>query len=85
MATSSPGYNFRILPELGWAVLTGAIIALAEAAMDFDESVFAGDPVAWTVAIVGTLVRAIGGAALTAITKGAFLKPGEPPPSPTSG
>lgn len=85
MANSTPAYNFRILPELGWAVLTGALIALAEAAMEFDESVFAGDPGAWVAAIIGTLVRAVGGAVLTAITKGAFLRPGEKPPEATAG
>ena len=81
----NPGYNFRILPELGWAVLTGLLIALAEAAMNFDESVFAGDPAAFMVALIGTAVRAIGGAAITVITKGAFLGPGEPPDSTTTG
>ncbi len=78
--TSTPFYNFRILPELGWAVLTGVVIALAEAAVAFDESVFAGDPAAWVVALAGTLVRAVGGALLAAITRGGFQKPGEPGP-----
>lgn len=76
--TTEPLYNFRILPELGWAVLTGVLIALAEAAVAFDESVFAGDPTAWTVALVGTLVRAVGGALLAALTRGGFQGPGEP-------
>lgn len=85
MASSSPTYNFRIVPEIAWAVATGAIIAIAEAAVAFDESVFAGDPGAWAVALAGTLVRAVGGALLTAITKGAFLRPGEPAPNPSDG
>jgi len=81
----TPGYNFRIVPELGWAVLTGLLIALAEAAMSFDESVFAGDPGAWVAALIGTAVRAVGGAAITVVTKGAFLGPGEAPVHPTTG
>lgn len=86
MATSSsPAYNFRIAPEIGWAIATGAIIALAEAAVAFDESVFAGDPGAWAAALAGTLVRAIGGAVLAKMTQGAFLRPGEKPPAPTDG
>ena len=82
---NQPAYNYRILPELGWAVATGVGIALAEAAFAFDESVFAGDPSAWVTALAGTLIRAVGAAALTALTRGAFLKPGELPPNPTGG
>ena len=86
MATSSsPGYNFRIAPEIGWAILTGVIIALAEAAVAFDESVFAGDPGAWAAALAGTVVRAIGGAVLAKFTQGAFLRPGEKPPISSTG
>lgn len=85
MASSSPAYNFRIVPEIAWALATGVAIALAEAAMDFDESVFAGDPVAFWTALVGTIVRAAGGALLTALTKGAFLRPGEPASNPSDG
>ena len=81
----SPAYNFRIVPELFWAVATGVLIAAAEAAISFDESVFAGDPSAWTAALVGTLVRAVGGSILTVLTKGAFLAPGERPTTPTAG
>jgi len=82
---TSPVYNFRIVPEIFWAAATGAIIALAEAAMNFDESVFTGDPAAWVSALIGTLVRATGGALLTGLTKGAFLGPGQTPPTPTEG
>lgn len=85
METHTPGYNFRIAPELGWALVTGVIIALLEAALEFDESVFVGDPVAWAVALAGTVVRAIGGAGLTVLTKGTFLKPGEEPTVHTTG
>lgn len=81
----NPAYNFRIVPEIIWALATGVAIALAEAAVAFDESVFSGDPTAWTVTLVGTIIRAGGAALLTALTKGAFLKPGEQPVNPTTG
>jgi hypothetical protein len=67
-------YTFKIVPELLWALGTGIAIALFEAAVDFDESVFAADPVAFGVAIVGMVVRAAGAAGLTVLTKGAFVK-----------
>jgi hypothetical protein len=73
-------YNWRIWPEIGWAVLTAVMIVLAEAALAFDESVFAGDPVAWVTALVGAGVRAIGGAVLAVLTRGGFQVPGEPGP-----
>lgn len=85
MANSSPAYNFRIIPEIAWAIGIAVVIALAEAAMDFDGSVFSGDPGAWAGLLVGSLIRAAGGAALTVLTKGAFLKPGEQPSIETTG
>lgn len=81
----NPGYNFRIIPEIGWAVAIAVAIALAEAFVGFDETIFTGDPGAWTRLLIGSLVRAIGGAVLTVLTKGAFLGPGQLPDKPTSG
>lgn len=82
--TSRPAYNFRILPELGFAIFVAVMIALAEALIAFDDSVFA-DPLAWVALLVGAFARAIGGALLTVLTKGAFLGPGQAPERPTTG
>lgn len=74
MTSDRPMYNFKLIPELLWAVGIGVTIALAEAAFGFDESVFAGDPDAFWRMLIGSAVRAMGGAGLTVLTKGAFSK-----------
>ena len=82
---SRPAYNFRIVPEIIWAIVTALVIVVGEALLAFDEGKFMADPGAWFVVLGGALARAAGGALLTALTKGAFLGPGQTPETPTSG
>lgn len=79
-----PAYNFRIFPELGFAIFVAVLIALGELLLGLDETIW-NDAAAWGRLAVGALARAIGGAILTVLTKGAFLGPGETPVRPTSG
>ena len=64
------GYTFKLLPEMGWAVLTGLIIVVAEALLTFDETVFTA-PRAWGVALLAAASRSVGASVLNAIRKGA--------------
>ena len=81
---NQPAYNFRILPELGFAIFVAICVAAAEALIAFDVSVFA-DPLAWAGILVAAIARGVGGAVLTVLTKGAFLGPGESPDRATTG
>jgi hypothetical protein len=85
MNTGRPAYNFRILPEIGFAVFIAVLIAGAELLLGFDESIFDGDREAWIRFAIGTLARAVGGGIMTALTKGAFLGPGQSPAVHTTG
>lgn len=82
---SQPAYNFRILPELGFAVFVALIIAVAELLLGAETTIASGDWEAWVRLAAGALARAAGGAMLTVMTKGAFLAPGETPTRPTAG
>jgi hypothetical protein len=66
---SSEPYQFKALPELGWAVLIGLVVVLGEALLTFDESVFS-DPRAWGVALITGAARSVGASVLNTLRKG---------------
>lgn len=61
-------YDFKMLPELGWAVVTGLAVVLGEALITFDESVFT-DPRAYGVALMGSAARAVGASVLNTLRR----------------
>ena len=81
----APAYNFRIIPEIGFAVFVAVVQVLAELLLGLDDSVFEGDLAALGRLAATSLARAVGGAILTVLTRGAFLGPGQVPTRPTTG
>ena len=62
-------YDFKALPELGWAALIGAGIFVVEMLTKFDLEAVMTDPWTWVIALVGGSVRAGAAALLIAIRK----------------
>lgn len=59
-----PEYNFKRLPELGWAIFAAVAIELAQVAVTFNpETITEWGP--WAIALGTALVIASGKAALT--------------------
>jgi hypothetical protein len=69
-------YNFRIVPELVWAVAIAALVPVLQAFANF-TGVADLTPEFWD-GLLAAAVRAGIGAALAIVTGGGFQKPGEP-------
>ena len=61
-------YNFKILEEIGWAILTGVVIFAFQVLSDFDPSTIT-DWQTWGVAAAGGAIRAGAAAGLIALTR----------------
>lgn len=89
MGTSRPLYNFRLAPEAIWLIANTVLGVLVVEALAFVTGLTAlpgwDDLQTWLATLAIALVRSLIGAVLTAATGGAFLAPGEPPTTPTTG
>jgi len=87
--TNTPLYNFRIAPEAIWLIVNTVIgTVLVEVLAAFmNASTFGelGDIKTWGLGLAFGAVRTLIGAILAAATGGAFVKPGQVPPTPTKG
>ncbi len=86
---NSPLYNFRIAPEAIWLIVNTVIgTALVELLLQVTKWQEVGGLDNWQTWATGFafgLVRTLIGAVLAAATGGAFVKPGEVPPTPAKG
>lgn len=64
-------YNFKLIQELGWAALTGAVVAVAQIMFVFRPEEIS-DWRLWIVTAAGAIARAVGAALVTAIGSGKF-------------
>lgn len=87
--TNRPLYNFRLAPEAVWLIINTVLGVLVVELLAFVTGLTTlpgwDDLQTWGATLAIALVRSLLGAILTAATGGAFLKPGETPPAPTSG
>lgn len=76
-------YTFRPLPELYWALVTGAGIVLFQALLTLQPEQVT-DWQTWAVALGGALVRALGGAGLDYLRRSMTQEPDPEPPVDTA-
>ena len=69
-------YQIKPGPEIIWAVLIGAAVAIAQILVDFQPEVIT-DWKLWAVASIGAVVRAVGVSVLAALGKARVVK-GDP-------
>lgn len=62
-------YDFKFAQELGWAVLIGVVVVVAQALLTFDESVLK-DWEPWAVGLLGAAARSVGASLLNAFRPG---------------
>ena len=62
-------YTYKMLPELGWAVLIGIVVVVAEALLVFDETVFT-EWESWAVALAAAVARSVGASLLNVFRPG---------------
>lgn len=67
-------YTFRPLPELYWALVTGCGIVLFQALLTLEPEQIA-DWQTWAVALLGALVRAVGGAGIDYLRRSMTQEP----------
>jgi len=53
-------YDFKRLPEVGWAMLAGAVYFGLQLLSEFDPEAVIADPKVWLIAAGGGLARAMG-------------------------
>lgn len=61
-----PKYEFKVLPELGWAVFVAVVVALATSLLEF-EAASIDSWETWGIGVASGLVRAAAGAVLAAL------------------
>lgn len=62
-----PRYNFKLLPELAWALFVGLLVAVGVELVAFDPGVALADPAAWVIVLLGSAARAVGAALLAVL------------------
>lgn len=61
-----PKYDFKVLPEIGWAIFVGILVALGTELATFNATVL-DDPTPWIAALIGGMARAVGAAILSVL------------------
>lgn len=59
-------YDFKIIPEIGWAVAYAVAIAGATILVDFEPEAITNWQT-WGIGVAGALTRAVGAAVLTVL------------------
>lgn len=66
---SEGGYQFKLGPEVLWAVGTALVVVLAEALVTFDAQEVLTDPKTWAVGLVTSTFRSIGAALINGMRR----------------
>lgn len=61
-----PRYDFKILPEIAWAIFVGLLVAFGTELATFNADVL-DDPRLWIASLVGGMARAVGAAILSVL------------------